>query len=179
MRLFGIAVPIAPPRNPGEFDMRSYLARRDVHRALFVRYPEDGVLLRAGGGNPILSLAQRSRDWLRSTLCRGLDDSPEVQDFISGITENVSSRFIASRKSLESSRRCRTRCRCSAQAIPTSRRPTGCVRRGRSTSRRCAVSRHHALPLERCITHCAGVSWDMRGGAGRFTPSGAIRQTRP
>jgi len=86
LQLFGMAAPIAPPRNPGEFDMRSYLVRRDVHRALFVHYPEEGVLLRAGGGNPILSLAQRSRNWLQSTLCRGLDDSPEVKDFISGIT---------------------------------------------------------------------------------------------
>src|SRR6266576_3652300 len=50
LRLFGIAEPIAPPRNPGEFDMRSYLARRDVLRILFVRYPEDGALAQRGGG---------------------------------------------------------------------------------------------------------------------------------
>src|ERR1700704_3179706 len=73
LRLFGMAAPIAPPRNPGEFDMRAYLARRDVHRVLFVRYPEDGVLLRAGGGNPILRVAQQSRNWLQGILCRGLD----------------------------------------------------------------------------------------------------------
>src|SRR5438874_11838736 len=42
LRLFGTAGVIAPPRNPGEFDMRSYLARRDVPRMLFVPYPEDG-----------------------------------------------------------------------------------------------------------------------------------------
>src|SRR6266540_2731801 len=46
LKLFGIAEVIAPPRNPGEFDMRSYLARRDVRRMLFVRYPEDGALIR-------------------------------------------------------------------------------------------------------------------------------------
>ncbi len=49
LRLFGTAEVIAPPRNPGEFDMRSYLARRDVRRMLFVRYPEDGTLIRHGG----------------------------------------------------------------------------------------------------------------------------------
>jgi ComEC/Rec2-related protein len=82
----GTAAPLDPPRNPGEFDMRAYLARRDVHRVVFVRYPEDAVLIRAGGGNPILRLAQKSRNWLQSTICRGIDDSPEVKDFIGGIT---------------------------------------------------------------------------------------------
>ena len=43
LKLFGIAEIIPPPRNPGEFDMRAYLARHDVRRMLFVRYPEDGA----------------------------------------------------------------------------------------------------------------------------------------
>src|SRR6266481_575664 len=85
LRLFGTAEPIAPPRNPGEFDMRSYLARRDVRRMLFVRYPEDGTLNRHGGGNPIMRAAQKSRTWMQNALCRGLEDSPEVQNFLSGI----------------------------------------------------------------------------------------------
>jgi len=85
LRLFGVAEAIAPPRNPGEFDMRAYLARRDVRRTLFVRYPEDGVLIRHGAGNPILCAAQKSRAWMRNALSRGLDNSPEVQNFLSGI----------------------------------------------------------------------------------------------
>jgi len=85
LKLFGIAEPISPPRNPGEFDMRSYLARQDVRRSLFVRYQEDGVLIRKGGGNPILVAAQRSRDWMQRAICRGLDDSPDVQNFLGGI----------------------------------------------------------------------------------------------
>src|SRR5438132_5705300 len=86
LKLFGIAEAIAPPRNPGEFDMSSYLARRDVRRRLFVRYPEDGVLVRHGGGNPILRAAQKSRAWMQSALYQNLDDAPDVQTFISGIT---------------------------------------------------------------------------------------------
>src|SRR3954470_19534652 len=86
MKFSGAAAPIAPPRNPGEFDMQSYLARHDVRRALYVRYPEDGVLIRSGGGNPVLRFAQTSRQWLQRNLCRGLADSPDVQDFLSGIT---------------------------------------------------------------------------------------------
>ena len=85
LKLFGIAEPIAPPRNPGEFDMRSYLARQDVRRSLFVRYPEDGVLIRKGAGNPIFRAAQESRAWMQTAICSGLDDSPQVQNFLSGI----------------------------------------------------------------------------------------------
>jgi len=85
LRLFGIAEPIEPPRNPGEFDMRSYLGRRDVRRLVFVRYPENGVILRHGGGNPVLRVAQKSRAWMQTTLCRGLEGAPDVQSFLSGI----------------------------------------------------------------------------------------------
>src|SRR5712692_1837064 len=85
LKMFGIAEPIAPPRNPGEFDMRSYLARQDVRRSLFVRYPEDAVLLKKEGGNPILVAAQKSRAWMQAVICHGLDDSPQVQNFLSGI----------------------------------------------------------------------------------------------
>ncbi len=85
LKFFGFAEEIGPPRNPGEFDMRAYLARRDVRRSLFVRYTEEGQLVRRGAGNPVLHAARKSRDWLQSTLCRGLDDSPDVQNFLSGI----------------------------------------------------------------------------------------------
>src|SRR5438477_2120955 len=43
------------------------------------------MLIRHRGGNPVLRAAQKSRAWMQSALCRGLDDSPEVQNFISGI----------------------------------------------------------------------------------------------
>jgi competence protein ComEC len=85
LKFFGAAEPIPPRRNPGEFDMRSYLARRDVRRMLFVRYSEDGTLIRHGGGNPIMRAAQKSRTWMQNALCRGLEDAPEVQNFLSGI----------------------------------------------------------------------------------------------
>src|SRR5262249_58188423 len=84
LKLFGTAEPIAPPRNPGEFDMRAYLARHDVRRMLFARYPEDGTLIRHGGGNPLLRAAQASRTWMQNALCRGVDDAPEAKSFISG-----------------------------------------------------------------------------------------------
>src|SRR5207253_361193 len=85
LKLFGIAEVIESPRNPGEFDMRAYLARHDVRRMLFVRYAEDGTRIRHGGGNPILRSAQKSRSWMQNVLSRGLENSPNVQTFLSGI----------------------------------------------------------------------------------------------
>ena len=57
IRLTGIAEPISPPRNPGIFDLRTYLARQDVFDGIFARYPENGAILRVGGGNPIVRAA--------------------------------------------------------------------------------------------------------------------------
>ncbi len=85
VQIFGVAQPIDGPRNPGEFDMRAYLARRDVHHALISRYAENGKVLRRGGGNPLLRAAQRSRQWMRETLARGLEDSPDLTGVISAM----------------------------------------------------------------------------------------------
>jgi competence protein ComEC len=85
LRLFGVAGRIAPPRNPGEFDMRSYLARQDVYHGLLVRYPENGRILSYSSGNPIWRASQQSRKWMQNALSRGLEDSPEIHGLISGM----------------------------------------------------------------------------------------------
>ena len=85
VKLFGTAQKVEGPRNPGEFDLRAYLAREDVHRALIVRYPENGAVLRRDGGNPILRAAQKSRAWMQATICRGLEDSRDVTSSINGM----------------------------------------------------------------------------------------------
>ena len=89
LQLFGLLGPIAPPRNPGEFDMRSYLARRDIRQDLFVRYPENAAILRHTTPNPILRAAQRSRRWMQDVLCRGLEGSLDVQGMINGMALGV------------------------------------------------------------------------------------------
>ena len=76
---------IAPPRNPGEFDLRSYLARQDVYHGLLVRYAENGLILAPSGGHPIWHAAQQSRNWMQAALSRGLEDSPEIHGLISGM----------------------------------------------------------------------------------------------
>src|ERR1700686_3807185 len=85
LKLFGTAERVGAPRNPGEFDMRSYLARLDVHRELIVRYPENGSILNRAGGNPILRTAQKSRGWMQQVLSRDLENSPDVTGSINGM----------------------------------------------------------------------------------------------
>ena len=81
----GIIETIPPPRNPGEFDLRAYLARRDVYNSVFARYPEDGAILETGSGGFVRRSAARARDWMRATLTRGLEDSPDVVALINGM----------------------------------------------------------------------------------------------
>ena len=85
VRIFGVAVPVAGPRNPGEFDMRRFLARHDIHTALISRYAENGRLLRHTGGNPFLRAAQVSRAKMNAALGRGIEDSLDQHSLISGI----------------------------------------------------------------------------------------------
>src|SRR5437763_5605298 len=89
LKLFGTAEHVGPPRNPGEFDMRSYLARLDVHRELIVRYPENGSVLSHAGGNPILRMAQKSRGWLQRVLWRELEYWPEVTGAVCGMVSSL------------------------------------------------------------------------------------------
>lgn len=84
LELFGTLQPIEPPRNPGEFDARAYLARRGVKQRLIIRYPENGRVVRAGSGFSFLRAAARSRDWMQRMLSRGIEGSPEVTGLICG-----------------------------------------------------------------------------------------------
>src|SRR5947207_6797289 len=85
VKLFGTAQPVDGPRNPGEFDMRAYLAREDVYRSVILRYPENGIVLNHSGRNRILRAAQKSRAWMQATICRGLEYSPDVTGAINGM----------------------------------------------------------------------------------------------
>ena len=89
LQLFGVAQLLEGPRNPGEFDMRAFLARRDVHHALIARYRENGQILNRGGGNRILRAAQASRRWMQAALARGLEDAPDLNSLISGMVLGV------------------------------------------------------------------------------------------
>ncbi len=82
--LFGTLDSVEPPRNPGEFDLRAYLARKNVKRVFVVHSPENGRILDHGSRFNILRAAGRSRAWMQRTLSRGLEDSPDVAGLICG-----------------------------------------------------------------------------------------------
>lgn len=85
VELFGTAEPIEQPRNPGEFDMKSYLARQNIQRTLIVRYAENGSVLKHGCSRFILRAAHKTRDWLQNILSRDLEDSEDVTGAINGM----------------------------------------------------------------------------------------------
>jgi competence protein ComEC len=84
LALFGTVQPIEVPRTAGEFDMRAYLARRDVKSLFIVRYPENGRILAPGSGFSVLRAAAHSREWMQRILSRDIENSPDVVGLICG-----------------------------------------------------------------------------------------------
>ncbi|PYL02694.1 MAG: hypothetical protein DME32_05805, partial [Verrucomicrobia bacterium] len=84
LALFGTFQPIEVPRNPGEFDMRAYLARHHVKSLFIVRYPENGRILAPGSGFSVLRAAAHSREWMQHILSRDIENSPDVVGLICG-----------------------------------------------------------------------------------------------
>ncbi len=76
---------ISPPRNPGEFDRRSWLARQGVFSEMVIRHPSDGRILRVGAPS-IRRLAARAAKWIRGTLTAGLDPASSQARLIIGMT---------------------------------------------------------------------------------------------
>ena len=65
---------IGPPRNPGQFDFAAWSARQDIFTNMRVEHRNDAQILRQNQGNPLVSLALRTRAWLRQTLIEGVND---------------------------------------------------------------------------------------------------------
>jgi ComEC/Rec2-related protein len=89
IQLRGMIEPIPAARNPGVFDLRSYLRRRDIYQAIFARYPSDVSILEKGGGDFLQRSAIRARKWMEATLAQGLEDSPDVIALINGMALGI------------------------------------------------------------------------------------------
>ncbi len=70
-----------PLRNPGGFDYRSWLARRDIYGIIF---PDSLKKVGDGFGNRFISIAGRVKDYIRVTIDRNIGGNPGA--FLKGIT---------------------------------------------------------------------------------------------
>lgn len=80
---------IAPPRNPGEFNAKSWMARNGVTCQIDVAAPGDLTIDRKVPEYALISIANRSRKWMEETLRLGISDDPVVCDFLAGMVLGV------------------------------------------------------------------------------------------
>jgi len=78
--------PIPPPRNPGEFDLSAWLARRGIFAELSCDYPEDTRIIAHDKGNRLLAFARSCRAALQRRITFGIDDDPEISGLVQTIT---------------------------------------------------------------------------------------------
>ncbi len=80
---------IAPPRNPGEFDAKSWMARNGVTCQIDVAAAGDVLMDRKAPDYALISIANRSRKWMEQTLRLGISEDPVVCDFLAGMVLGV------------------------------------------------------------------------------------------
>ena len=82
-------LPLAPPRNPGEFDLAGYLARKGIFAQFTAGYTTDNKVLAHGKGNPLEAWGRNARAFLQRRLALGIEDDPEKAGLIETITLGV------------------------------------------------------------------------------------------
>ena len=80
---------IAPPRNPGEFDAKSWMARNGITCQIEVAAAGDLTVDRKAPEFALISIANRSRHWMEETLRLGISGDPVVCDFLAGMVLGV------------------------------------------------------------------------------------------
>ena len=74
------------PRNPGEFDVRAWMAGRGMYSRLFVAAPEDAALIAKAEGFSLRRMAWHTREWIERTLTEGLDPASQQAQLILAMT---------------------------------------------------------------------------------------------
>ncbi len=82
----GGVMPLPAARNPGEFNLADYLARRGIFAGLNCAYPEDNRITAHDRGSPLLAWARNSRAFLQRVITRGIDDDAEQAGLVQTIT---------------------------------------------------------------------------------------------
>jgi len=68
-----------PPRNPGEFDLPSFLHREGLSAEFETTEPQSGLRIVArDAGNPVIASALRTRDWIGAAVTEGIAHDPDI-----------------------------------------------------------------------------------------------------
>jgi competence protein ComEC len=81
----GSIVPVPAARNPGEFDLQGFLARRSIHNKINVTHAGDLIILKGGSPYALQRVAESCREWMDKTLSRGIADQSLSCAVLAGI----------------------------------------------------------------------------------------------
>jgi competence protein ComEC len=91
VRVVGSLRPIAPPRNPGQFDARRVMELRGITCELVAASPSDMEIVSTAEGFSLPRMAASCRKWMESTLREGISGDPLVCNLLAGIVLGVTS----------------------------------------------------------------------------------------
>ena len=91
VRLIGSLRPIAPPRNPGQFNAKRVMELRGITCELVATSPRDLEVTSPATGFSLPLIAASCRKWMESTLREGISSDPLVCNLLAGIVLGVTS----------------------------------------------------------------------------------------
>jgi ComEC/Rec2-related protein len=91
VRLIGSLRPIAPPRNPGQFNAKRVMQLRGITCELVATSPRDLEVTSPATGFSLPRIAASCRKWMESTLREGISSDSLVCNLIAGIVLGVTS----------------------------------------------------------------------------------------
>lgn len=91
VRLMGSLRPIAPPRNPGQFDAQRVMAQRGITCELVTASPGDMEITAHAAGLSLPRVASACRKWMEATLHKGISEDPLVCNLLAGIVLGITS----------------------------------------------------------------------------------------
>lgn len=91
VRLIGSLRPIAPPRNPGQFNAKRVMELRGITCELIASSPRDLEIPTPAAGFSLPRIASSCRKWMESALREGISSDPLVCNLLAGIVLGVTS----------------------------------------------------------------------------------------
>lgn len=79
----------SPPRNPGEFNAKAWMAQCGITCQIEVAKSEDLRIVQKASRFSLIRLADQSRQWMEKTLRVGISEDPVVCDFLAGMVLGV------------------------------------------------------------------------------------------